>query len=232
MELLSKIAIVEDDPYMREELTDMLAKSGYEPIPITDFENTASRICTISPDLVLLDINLPGPSGFEICKAIQSRYSGSILILTARDRLQDEIHALGLGADDYLTKPCPMERLWARIQRLLRRPRVIPEFLQGHEFLQGYGFLLDPCTFTLHTETQSFRLPPNEGKLLAVLLKNSSRIVSKEELCQALWGTEEFIDENALQVNLTRLRKTLGKLGFNNAIETIRGQGYRCRKKE
>ena len=206
---------------MREELTDMLGKSGYDPVPITDFENAPAQIRALSPDLVLLDINLPGPSGFEICKAIQSGFSGSILVLTARDRLEDELHALGLGADDYLTKPCPMERLLARIRNLLRRAPGHPAFLKGR------GFSLDPDTLTLYAPGRSFRLPPNEGKLLAMLLKNSPRIVSKNELSQALWGTQMYIDENALQVNLTRLRKTLGKLGFENVIETVRGQGYR-----
>lgn len=218
---MPKIAIIEDEIYMREELTDMLGKSGYDPVPITDFENAPAQIRALSPDLVLLDINLPGPSGFEICKAIQSGFSGSILVLTARDRLEDELHALGLGADDYLTKPCPMERLLARIRNLLRRAPGHPAFLKGR------GFSLDPDTLTLYAPGRSFRLPPNEGKLLAVLLKNSPRIVSKNELSQALWGTQMYIDENALQVNLTRLRKTLGKLGFENVIETVRGQGYR-----
>ncbi len=218
---MPKIAIIEDEIYMREELTDMLEKSGYDPVPITDFENAPAQIRALSPDLVLLDINLPGPSGFEICKAIQSGFSGSILVLTARDRLEDELHALGLGADDYLTKPCPMERLLARIRNLLRRAPGHPAFLKGR------GFSLDPDTLTLYAPGRSFRLPPNEGKLLAMLLKNSPRIVSKNELSQALWGTQMYIDENALQVNLTRLRKTLGKLGFENVIETVRGQGYR-----
>lgn len=218
---MPKIAIIEDEIYMREELTDMLEKSGYDPVPITDFENAPAQIRALSPDLVLLDINLPGPSGFEICKAIQSGFSGSILVLTARDRLEDELHALGLGADDYLTKPCPMERLLARIRNLLRRTPGPPSFLKGR------GFSLDPDTLTLYVPGRSFRLPPNEGKLLAMLLKNSPRIVSKNELSQALWGTQMYIDENALQVNLTRLRKTLGKLGFENVIETVRGQGYR-----
>ena len=221
MDGLPKIAIIEDEIYMREELTDMLGKSGYDPVPITDFENAPAQIRALSPDLVLLDINLPGPSGFEICKAIQSGFSGSILVLTARDRLEDELHALGLGADDYLTKPCPMERLLARIRNLLRRAPGHPAFLKGR------GFSLDPDTLTLYAPGRSFRLPPNEGKLLAMLLKNSPRIVSKNELSQALWGTQMYIDENALQVNLTRLRKTLGKLGFENVIETVRGQGYR-----
>ena len=111
MDGLPKIAIIEDEIYMREELTDMLGKSGYDPVPITDFENAPAQIRALSPDLVLLDINLPGPSGFEICKAIQSGFSGSILVLTARDRLEDELHALGLGvaAGDELPDRDPHE---------------------------------------------------------------------------------------------------------------------------
>ena len=86
-----------------------------------DFENAISEIAEYSPDLVLLDINLPFHSGFEICKELKAKQLGTVLVLTARDKLQDELHALGLGADDYLTKPCNIERLLARIKNLLRR---------------------------------------------------------------------------------------------------------------
>ena len=102
--VLARIAIVEDDVYMREELENLLKKNGYEVFSILDFENVISCIISYSPDLILLDINLPFYSGFELCKELKSKQLGTVLILTARDRLQDELHALGLGADDYLTK--------------------------------------------------------------------------------------------------------------------------------
>ena len=149
-------------------------------------------------------------TSLEICKELKAKQIGTVLVLTARDKLQDELHALDLGADDYLTKPCNMSRLLARIKNLLRRKEE--QVQQG--LLDGGGFLLDPNTFTIYVGNSSYLMPPNEGKILLALLKNSPKIVSKKELCIRLWGTEEFIDENALQVNFTRLRKTLREFGL------------------
>ena len=149
-----------------------------------------------------------------------------MLLLTARDKLQDELHALGLGADDYLTKPCNIERLLARIKNLLRRKEE--QIRQG--LLDGNGFLLDPNTFTIYVGKSSSLMPPNEGKILLALLKKSPNLVTKHELCNVLWGTEECIDENALQVTFTRLRKTLREFGLEERIETVRGQGYRLKE--
>lgn len=112
---MAKIVVVEDDVYMREELLNLLEKSGYDTIGLSDFENAVSEIAAYFPDLILLDINLPFRSGFEICKELKAKQIGTVLVLTARDKLQDELHALDLGADDYLTKPCNMSRLLARI---------------------------------------------------------------------------------------------------------------------
>jgi DNA-binding response OmpR family regulator len=223
---LARIIVVEDDIYMREELIDLLNKSGYEALSISNFENPVSHILELAPDLILLDINLPYQSGFEICKSLKAKGVGNILMLTARDKLQDELHALGLGADDYLTKPCNMERLLARIKNLLRRTSENEH--QG--LLDGGNFRIDPNTFTIYIDKTSYILPPNEGKLLLTLLKNSPNVVTKSELCHAIWNTNEFIDENALQVNFTRLRKTLRNFGIDDPIETVRGQGYRLRE--
>ena len=97
--ILAQIVVVEDDVYMREELIDVLKKAGYDAVPLLNFENAVSQIMALSPDLILLDINLPFHSGFEVCKEIKAKRLGTVLILTARDKLQDELHALGLGAD-------------------------------------------------------------------------------------------------------------------------------------
>lgn len=221
---MARIMIVEDDVLLREELTDILQKASYEVSVITEFSDVVTQIVTLAPDLVLLDINLPEQSGFEICKSLKAKGIGPILILTSRDKLQDELHGLDLGADDYLTKPCNRDRLLARIQNLLRR-------FQGQRgFVEGGGFLLDPNTFTLYKDAQSLLLSANEGKILLTLVQHSPEIVSKSTLSEVLWGTDQYIDENALQVNLTRLRKTLRPLDLAHQIETIRGQGYRLRE--
>ncbi|MFD0717692.1 response regulator transcription factor [Paenibacillus sp. GCM10027626] len=220
---MARITIVEDDSFMREELMDILQKAGYEVMAIADFHDIVAQIATLTPDLVLLDINLPEQSGFEICKSLKSKGIGPILILTSRDKLQDELHGFNLGADDYLTKPCNRDRLLARIQNLLRRFEGQPGLIDGG------SFSLDPNTFTLYKGSQSLLLSANEGRILLALVQNKPEIVSKSTLSELLWGTDQYIDENALQVNLTRLRKTLRQLNLENQIETIRGQGYRLR---
>lgn len=217
---LKKIVLVEDDVYMREELTELLENAGYQADAIDTFEKTAEYILQSAPDLVLLDLNLPGISGFQICTEIKRKSAIPVLVLTSRDQLKDELHALEQGADEYLTKPCRKERLLARISNVLKR-------YEGRvNLIEGEGFLLDRQTYTIYIHNQSTVLPPNQGKLLEVFLLHEHGIVTKDELNLALWGTTEFIDENALQVNLTRLRKTMLRLHMKQRIVAIQGKGY------
>lgn len=218
---MKHIAVVEDEDMMREELEVILQKAGYQTSGITDFENVAAAILAASPDLVLLDLNLPGMGGFRICRELKQKSSIPVLVLTSRDQLQDELHALDLGADEFLTKPCRKERLLARVSNVLKR------YEGRNNLLEGNGFLLDRQTYTLYIHNQSVILPQNQGKILGIFLEHGSDIVTKEELCIALWGTAEFIDENALQVNLTRLKKTMANLDMPQQIIPVRGVGYR-----
>ncbi|MDE6529269.1 MAG: response regulator transcription factor [Lachnospiraceae bacterium] len=218
---MKHIAIAEDEFLMREELSDMLRKAGYQVSEISEFENVTEQLLALSPDLILLDLNLPGTSGFQICREIKQTSSLPVLVLTSRDQLRDELHALDLGADEYLTKPCRKERLLARIFNVLKR------YEGRSNLLEGAGFLLDRQTYTLYINNSSVILPKNQGKILEVFLTHGNEIVSKEELCLAIWGTTEFIDENAVQVNLTRLKKTMANLMMRQQIVPVRGIGYR-----
>lgn len=218
---MKHIAIAEDEFLMREELSDMLRKAGYQVSEISEFENVTEQLLALSPDLILLDLNLPGTSGFQICREIKQTSSLPVLVLTSRDQLRDELHALDLGADEYLTKPCRKERLLARIFNVLKR------YEGRSNLLEGTGFLLDRQTYTLYINNSSAILPKNQGKILEVFLTHGNEIVSKEELCLAIWGTTEFIDENAIQVNLTRLKKTMANLMMRQQIVPVRGIGYR-----
>lgn len=218
---MKRIAIVEDEVFMREELSDILSKEGYQVDEIDNFVDVAAQLLKLSPDLILLDINLPETSGFEICKEIKQKSSIPVLVLTSRDKLLDELHALDLGADEFLTKPFRKERLLARVTNVMKRYEGRPNLLEGT------GFLLDRQTYTLYIHNKSVILPKNQGKILEVFLNHGDEVVTKEELCLAVWGTTEFIDENALQVNLTRLKKTMAKLDMCKQIVPVRGVGYK-----
>lgn len=218
---MKRIAVVEDELFMREELSDILRKAGYQVDEICEFGEAAERLLELSPDLILLDLNLPGTSGFQICREVKRKSSVPVLVLTSRDQLRDELHALDLGADEYLTKPCRKERLLARVSNVMKR------YEGRSNLLEGDGFLLDRQTYTLYIHNSSVILPKNQGKILEVFLAHGNEIVSKEELCLAIWGTTEFIDENALQVNLTRLKKTMANLMMSQQIVPVRGIGYR-----
>ena len=222
---MKRIAIVEDDVLMREELEAVLKKAGYETETVCNFEDAQTCLLNLSPDMILLDLHLPGVSGFQICRGIKQKTSIPVLVLTSRDQMKDELLALNLGADEYLTKPCRRERLLARISNVLKR-------YEGRaNLLEGSGFLLDRLTYTLYIDGQSVILPKNQGKLLETFLMQEERMATKSDLCKALWGTDEFIDENALQVNLTRLKKTMAGLGMSMQIEPVRGVGHRLVEK-
>lgn len=218
---MKRIAVVEDEVYMREELCNMLQKDGYLVEAITEFEDAARLLAALRPDLVILDLNLPEISGFQICQELKNKTAISVLVLTSRDQVKDELQAFQLGADEYLTKPCRKDRLLARVSNILKR-------YEGRtNLIEGLDFLLDQQTYTLYIHNTSVVLPKNQGKLLVALLASGDALVTTEQLCLALWGTTEYIDENALQVNLTRLKKTMSGLEMKQRIVAVRGMGYR-----
>ncbi len=218
---MKRIAVVEDEVYMREELCNMLQKDGYLVETITEFEDAARLLAALRPDLVILDLNLPEISGFQICQELKNKTSIPVLVLTSRDQVKDELQAFQLGADEYLTKPCRKDRLLARVSNILKR-------YEGRtNLIEGPDFLLDQQTYTLYIHNTSVVLPKNQGKLLVALLSGGDALVTTEQLCMALWGTTEYIDENALQVNLTRLKKTMSGLKMKQRIVAVRGMGYR-----
>lgn len=173
-----------------------------------------------SPDLILLDLVLPGITGFEICKEIKRRSTIPVLVLTSKDHLKDELHALELGADEYINKPCNKDRLIARISNLFRR------YEDRDRFIELKGIKLDVQTYSMYTDNKSIILSENQGKIMELLMINLEKIVTKDMLFKKIWGTTEYIDENALQVNMTRLKKTIKSLDINYEILTVRGKGY------
>lgn len=215
-----KIAVVEDDIYLRDELIQTFQKAGYLACGISKFEHVEEDLYNLKPALVVLDVNLPGKSGYDLCKNLKAKTAVPILILTARDTLSDELTALGLGADDFLTKPCHPDRLLARVERLLKTYDKLKGMLQ-----LGTVFL-DTDTYKLVFQDKYVVLAETEGRIMKLLMERHPAIVSKSELFSAVWGTEEFVDENILQVNMSRLRKSLSQINLCDIIQNVRGQGY------
>ena len=213
--------VVEDDVYLREELVNTFAKKSYSVSSISSFGAPENEILQYNPDLVVLDINLPGKSGLELCKWLKVRASFPILILTSRDSLTDELQALGLGADDFITKPCHPDRLLARAERLLQTYGKVKNLIQAGDIV------LDIDTYKLMWKDSHLLLSDTEGRILRFLLEAYPDIVSKQRLLIELWGSDEYVDENILQVNMVRLRKSLDSIGLRDIIQTVRGQGYR-----
>ena len=223
---MKQVVIVEDEEYMREELAYMFEQAGFKAVCATNFAAAADKIIEQRPDLVVLDVNLPGTTGFAICRKLKKQTMIPVLVLTSRDQIQDELHALGLGADEFLTKPCRKERLIARAENLIKR------YESRRNQVGREGFSLDRRTFVLYYGEGSAVLPENQGKLMELLLFHVGEVVTKKEMFYALWGTTEYIDENALQVNMTRLKGRLAKLDTGWKIEAVRGTGYRLREEQ
>ena len=216
-----KIYIIEDDKVLRTELMKLLNSYGYECAYSDDWQNIIQLALQESPDLILLDINLPIFDGFHICREIRKQSEVPIIVVTSRSTDMDELMSMNLGADDFVTKPYNTQILIARIAALLKRS-VAATALQSTEY-KGVTFQQAKGIITF--EGNSAELTKNEMKILSVLLKNTGKIVSRDELMNELWQSDEFVDDNTLTVNVNRLRKKLEDIGSKNFITTKRGMG-------
>lgn len=222
-----KIMIIEDDIEIREELKILLQNSGYEIKTITDFETVDQQILTNEPHLVLLDINLPNKSGYEICSKVRAKSKVSIIFVTSRNNSMDELKGIMLGGDDYIEKPYNIPILLARIQNVLNRS--YPKD-QEESKIKYKGILLDILKSQISYLEKQIELTKTEMKTLYYLFKNAERIVSRAEILDYLWDNEVYADDNSLSVIMTRIREKLKEIGIENLIETKRGQGYKLEK--
>lgn len=218
---MQKIMIIEDEPSIREELTVILANEGYAVSTVTDFSNTVTQVQAQQPDLILLDLKLPGKDGFSLCIDIRKLSTLPIIFVTSKDTAVDELQGLTLGGDDYITKPYNIPLLLARIKTVLRRSR------QGKtDVLEVNGLSLNRTKGIISADGKTAELTRNELQILATLMERPQQIVSRIDLIEALWNTQIYIDDNTLSVNVTRLRSKLEKLGLSDYIKTRRGMGY------
>lgn len=217
-----KIFIVEDETSIRIELINFLKKYGYSCDYSSNFQNILQEILDAESDLILLDINLPYMDGFQLCKEIRKQSDIPIIVLTSRDTELDELMSLNLGADDFITKPYNSQILLARIQNNLNRT-----YEQKNSILiEHNGLTLDFLKGQISYAGKTKKLTKNEIGILRLLMVNKGNIIPRDAIIDEIWQSEEFIDENTLNVNIVRLRKTLSEIGLPNYIETRRGMGY------
>ena len=220
---MQKILIVEDDEKLRNELEIFLNNNGYQVKTLKSFENTIQDILDLNPDLLLLDINLPGADGEHVCKEVRKQSNLPIIMVTSRDNEIDELLSINNGADHYITKPFNIHILLAKISSLLRRSNML---LENSERIDAKEFILNTSNSTIEKEGKVIELTKNEYKILKYLVQNRKKIVSRDEIMECLWESESFIDDNTLTVNITRLRSKLEELKLKELLETKRGQGY------
>lgn len=219
---MKKIAVVEDDKVLRQALDSLLKENGYGTFCLEKFDRTEEEILHAEPDLVLLDILLPGANGQEILRNLRQKSQIPVIMVTSREGEMDQILAMSYGADDYITKPYNPTLLLLKIEALFRR--IQPGAPQ--EEVEYRGILLNLLRSTMTYQGKERVLSKNEFSILYYLIKNQGRIVSRDELMDYLWDCNDFIDDNTLTVNINRLRKKLEEAGIQGAIQTRRGQGY------
>lgn len=217
---MSRIFIVEDDKSIREELDELLRNSGYETGYLTDFSNSKADILAASPDLILMDINIPNLNGEQLLKEIRKETDISVIMVTSRTSETDEVLSMSYGADDYITKPYNPTILLLRISAVLKRSA-------GTASVQSYnGLQVNDAKGSLTDGSREMTLTKNEMIIFRFMLDRKGSIVTRDELMTALWDNDEFVNDNALTVNISRLRSKLSELGCEDAIETRKKQGY------
>ena len=219
---MPKIMIIEDDPAIREELTLLLENEGYTTLVIKRFTDIPAQAAQEHPSLILLDIGLPGKDGFSLCAALRKAVPAPVIFVTSRDAGADEVRALSLGGDDYITKPYSVPVLLARIKAVLRRSGG-PE---QADLLEAGELRLSLTKGAVSSGGKAVELSRNELQILACLMVRTGQIVSRADLIDALWDNQIYIDDNTLSVNMTRLRGKLAEIGLPDAIKTRRGMGY------
>lgn len=221
---MATIVIVEDEQTIREELACLLTAAEYTVSYLTEFSHAAEDILERNPDLVLMDVNLPGTSGLVICDQIRVRSQVPIIFVTSNSTSMDELNCIMRGGDDYVAKPYQLPILMARIAAVLKRTMKKDDVAGAccHK-----GVTLYPMAAQLEFNHKKVDLTRNELKIMGILFEHKGDFVSRSVLMDILWDQEIYIDDNTLSVNVTRIRNKLQEIGIEDFIESKRGLGYR-----
>ena len=218
---MKKIFIVEDDKSICMELVEILENEGYAASYLTDFEHSKEEILAARADLILMDINIPGINGRNLLKEIRKESDIPVIMVTSRTSEMDEVLSMSYGADDYITKPYNPTILLLRNAAVLKR-------MEGSQNAASYrGAEVNFSKGTIRLGEKEQVLTNNEMIIFQRLLSSKDKIVSRDEIMTDLWDNEEYVNDNALTVNISRLRTKLAELGLPDAIETRKKQGYR-----
>lgn len=217
---MKRIMIIEDETTLRDELSVLLKNAGYEPIAVTDYSNVSEQMKSANSDLILLDINLPNVNGETLLQDFRKSSDTPVIMLTSRTTEIDEVLSMSYGADDYITKPYNPRILLLRISAVLKRSAKVGAVQKYHDVE------VSTVKGSLTRNGSEQILTKNEMIIFQQLLDRQGEIVTRDELMTALWDNDEFVNDNALSVNVSRLRGKLAELGLPEAIETRKKQGY------
>lgn len=219
---MEKILIIEDDEIIANELKSLLNDNNYKGIILNDFKNAFEKILDIKPNLILLDINIPYLNGEILLKKLREVSSVPVIMVTSKNTEIDEALSISYGADDYVTKPYNPNILLLRIGAVLKRLNSN----NNKDNLVFKDLIVNISKGMIKKDNIEIVLTKNEMIIFSCLLNHQNKIVSREELMTNLWNNDEFINDNALTVNISRLRTKLKEIGYENAINTRKGIGY------
>ena len=221
-----KIFVIEDDEKIISLIKDKLIRYEYDVVSVKDYSNIKSEFINENPHLVLLDINLPNYDGFFWCREIRSISKVPIIFISARFTDMDQVMAIENGGDDYIVKPFSFDLLLAKVKGAIRRAYGEYAENSSNDIYEVDGLYLYKSQSAVEWKDKKIELSKKEFGLISILLSNMEEIVSRETLLEELWDDMDFVDDNTLSVNITRLRKRLEDIGIIDSIQTKRGQGY------
>ncbi|WP_372593892.1 response regulator transcription factor [Actinotalea sp.] len=223
---MTRILVVEDEESYRDPLAYLLRKEGFDVVVAATGPAAIEEFDAAGPDLVLLDLMLPGMSGTEVCRAIRTRGAVPVIMLTAKDGEIDKVVGLEIGADDYVTKPYSSRELLARIRAVLRRTG---ETLSADDAaIEVGGLRLDPERHTVEVDGVTTAFPLKEFELLEVLMRNAGRVLTRGQLIDRVWGSDYVGDTKTLDVHVKRIRSKIEEDPANPVrLQTVRGLGYK-----
>lgn len=225
--MTNKIFLVEDDATIVSVIQQHLTQWGLDCEIANDFQHVFEEYQAIQPDLVILDISLPYFNGFYWCQEIRKVSEVPIIFLSSAKDQMNQVMALNMGADEFIEKPFELTILLAKIQALLRR-----SYKYGQQLSYSFGeYQFVPAINQIQSTNDHLPLTPNELRILSVLFATRGQIVPREQIIETLWQSDDFIDNNTLAVNLTRLRKKLKDFGIDSLIQTVKNKGYLIEEK-